>query len=43
MKEENGGKKVDQFERIICERERTLYLIISFVLNQWRDLRIEVM
>jgi len=39
MKEESGSKKVDQF----CERERTLYLILSFIVSQWRDLRIRVM
>jgi len=30
MKEESGGKKVDQFERLTCER--TSYLILSFIL-----------
>jgi len=42
-KEESGGKKVDQFERFRAICERTLYLIISFILSQWRDLRIGVM
>jgi len=31
-KEEIGGKKVDQFFRDSYERERTLYLILSFIL-----------
>jgi len=42
MKEESGGKKVDQFWEIYMW-ERTLYLILSFILSQWRDLRIGVM
>jgi len=41
MKEESGGRKVDQF-RDLCVRERTLYLILLFILSQWRDLRIGV-
>jgi len=44
MKEESGGKKVDQYcEIYMWERERTLYLILSFVLNQWRYSRIGIM
>jgi len=43
MKEKSGGKKVDQFESFLCDREKILYLILSFILNQWRDFRIEVM
>jgi len=38
-------RRLTSFERFICEREReiTLYLILSFILSQSRDLRIEVM
>jgi len=45
MKEESGGKKVDQFLRdlYVTEIERTLYLMISFILSLWRDFRIGVM
>jgi len=37
MKEKSGGKKVDQFWETYMW-ERTLYLILSFILSQWRDL-----
>jgi len=37
MREESGGKKV---LRDLYVRERTLYLILSFILSQWSDLRI---
>jgi len=43
MKEESGGKMVDHAVaslRDLYVRERTLYLILSFILSQWRDLRI---
>jgi len=32
--------RLTSFERFICER--TLYLILSFILSQWRDFRIGV-
>jgi len=42
VKEKSEGKKVNQFLEIyICERD--LYLILSFILSQWRDLWIGVM
>jgi len=47
IKEASESKKVDHFEIFIyiCERERerTLYLILLFILSQWRDFRIGVM
>jgi len=43
MKEDSGGKKVNQFLRDLYVRERILNLILSFILSQWRDLRIRVM
>jgi len=43
MKKESGGKKVDQFWGDLYVRKRTLYSLLSFILNQWRDLRIGVM
>jgi len=33
-------RRLTSFERFICER--TLYLILSFISSQWRDLRIGV-
>jgi len=44
MKEENEGKKVDHAVlRNLYVREKTIYLILSFIFSQWRDLRIGVM
>jgi len=34
MREESGVKKVDQFLRNLYVRERTLYLFLSFILNE---------
>jgi len=34
IKEESGGKKVDDSLRDLYVRERTLYLIFSFILSQ---------
>jgi len=42
MKEESGGKKVDQFREIYMWEREPLYLILSFILSQWRDFRIQV-
>jgi len=30
-------RRLTSFERLICER--TLYLILSFILSQWRDFK----
>jgi len=41
MKEESGGKEVDQLLVIYnYVTEIILYLILLFILSQWRDLRI---
>jgi len=43
MEEESGGKKVASFERFICEREWTVYLILSCIFfSQWKDYRIRL-
>jgi len=47
IKEESGGK-IEVDHAVLRElyryvTERTLYLILSFILSQWRDLRIGVM
>jgi len=39
-KEESRGKTFDQFWEIYIVWERTLNLILSFILNQWRYSRI---
>jgi len=41
-KEENGGKKADQFREIYMFEREPLYLILLFILSQWRDSRIGV-
>jgi len=35
-------RRLTSFERFICERENLVF-DFSFILSQWRDLRIEVM
>jgi len=36
-------RRLTSFDRFICEKERTLYLILLFIWSQWRDLRTGVM
>jgi len=43
IREESRGKKVDQFLTKLYVTEKTLYLILSFILSQLRDSRIGVM
>jgi len=43
MKKESGGRKVDQFREIyVRARSRTLYLIFSYIVNQWTDFRVTI-